>query len=88
MLNGASEVKIHGQMIPIRARVENLEALSSHADYVELLQWLKGFQHAPKQVFLTHGEPEAAESFKGKIESALGWNVTVPHYLETVTLFS
>lgn len=86
MLKGEREVKIHGQMIPIRARIENLDTLSSHADYEEILQWLKGFISAPKQVFITHGEPEAAESLKSKIEEKLGWKVSIPRYLESFEL--
>ncbi len=86
MVRGEREIKIHGQMVPVRARVENLSALSSHADYEELLQWLKGFEKAPKETFLTHGEPDAAEAFKAKIEAELGWKVTIPQYLQTVTL--
>lgn len=86
MLRGEREVKIHGQMIPIRARIENLDTLSSHADYEEVLNWLKGFKSPPKQVFITHGEPEASESLKSKIEEALGWKVSLPHYLDSVDL--
>lgn len=86
MLKGEKEVKIHGQMIPVLARVESLDTLSSHADYEELLVWLKGFESPPKQVFITHGEPAAAEALKAKIEEAFGWNVVVPHYLETFDL--
>lgn len=83
MLKGEHEIKIHGEMVPIRARVENLDMLSSHADYTEILEWLKGFTSPPKEVFLTHGESGAAESLKKKIEETFGWKVIVPHYLET-----
>lgn len=86
ILKGEREVKIHGQMIPVRARIENLDVLSSHADYEEILQWLKNFKKAPKKVFLTHGEPEASLSLKRKIEEAFGWNVMIPDYLQTVDL--
>lgn len=86
MLRGEREVKIHGHMIPIRARIENLDTLSSHADYEEILQWLKAFESPPKQVFITHGEPEASESLKSKIEEELGWKVIVPHYLDSIDL--
>ena len=86
MLNGEPEVKIHGELVPIKARVERLTELSSHADYEELLIWLKGFESPPKEVFITHGEPTAAEALKEKIQSAFGWNVTVPHYLDTFDL--
>ncbi len=86
MLRGEKEIKIHGHMVPVRARIENLETLSSHADYEEILDWLKGFELAPKKVFITHGEPDAAESLKAKIKEALGWNVSIPHYLDAVDL--
>jgi len=86
MLKGEREIKIHGQMIPIRARIENLDTLSSHADYKEILDWLRGFESPPKQVFITHGEPESAESLKSKIEEALSWKVSIPHYLDTIDL--
>ncbi|PJD95926.1 MAG: MBL fold metallo-hydrolase [Parachlamydia sp.] len=86
MLKGEKEIKIHGHLIPVRARIENLDTLSSHADYKEILDWLKGFKSAPKQVFITHGEPDAAESLKSKIEEALGWKVSIPHYLDTESL--
>lgn len=86
MFKGEREIKIHGKMIPVRARIENLDTLSSHADYEEILLWLQKFKAPPKQVFITHGEPEASESLKSKIEERLGWKVTVPHYLDSFEL--
>lgn len=86
MLKGEREVKIHGHMIPIRARIENLDTLSSHVDYEETLQWLKAFELTPKQVFIAHGEPEASESLGSKIEERFGWTVSVPHYLDSIDL--
>lgn len=88
ILRGEKEVKIHGHMVPIRARIENLDALSSHADYAEILEWLKGFQSPPKEVFITHGEDNAAESLKSKIEETLGWKATAPNYLDSFDLSS
>jgi metallo-beta-lactamase family protein len=85
MLSGFREVKIHGQMIPIRADVQSLDGLSSHADSNEIIQWLKNFETAPK-VFLTHGEKESLESLKKKIEENLGFGVTIPKYMETYEL--
>lgn len=82
ILRGAREVKIHGKMVPINARVELLESLSSHADYKEMLEWLKKFTKPPRRVFLVHGEPDSLESFKQKIVEELGWEVTIPKYLQ------
>ncbi|MCB1136661.1 MAG: MBL fold metallo-hydrolase, partial [Chlamydiia bacterium] len=77
---GEREVRIHGSMVPIRARVETLESLSSHADYSEVLEWLSSFRSPPRKVFLTHGEPEALEGLKQKIEERFDWTVCVPEY--------
>ncbi|MGH9432653.1 MAG: MBL fold metallo-hydrolase RNA specificity domain-containing protein [Terriglobia bacterium] len=84
--SGAKEVKMLGQMIPVRARVESLENLSGHADYGEILHWLGNFKQAPRTTFMVHGEPKAAESLKEKITAKFGWTVRVPQYLEKVTL--
>ena len=58
--NGDTEVKMLGEVVPIRAQVAALEEFSDHADTPELLQWLRTFKHPPKQTFLVHGEPAAA----------------------------
>ncbi len=84
MLQGAGEVKIHGQYVPVRATVHALENLSAHADYVETLEWLRGFRKAPGRIFLTHGEPDAADALRKRIEETLGWIARAPDYLETV----
>lgn len=86
LLSGETEIKIFGEMIPIRAHVTLLENLSSHADANELLEWLKGFESPPKKIFLTHGEGEGAEALKRKIQTELGWNVEIPKYLESQEL--
>ena len=86
MLGGAQTVRIHGADIPIRAEVANLETLSGHADYSEILAWLKFFGHAPGNLFLTHGEPAAADQMRQHIESTLGWEASVPEYKETVII--
>jgi metallo-beta-lactamase family protein len=86
MIAGAAEVKIHGQYVPVRAEVASLPNLSAHADYTEILSWLGGFKQRPRQVFLTHGEPVAADSLRHRIEERFGWPCRVPGYLETYAL--
>jgi metallo-beta-lactamase family protein len=78
LVRGFREVKIHGKMVPINARVEILESLSSHADYDEILSWLEGFTKPPRKVFLTHGNLESAEALKAKIEENFNWRVVIP----------
>ena len=78
MLQGAKEVKIHGQWIPIRAEVADLPMLSAHADADELVRWLSGFSEPPRKVFIVHGEPGASEALRVRIGRELGWDATVP----------
>jgi len=86
MLNGAEAIKIHGEYVPLRAEVAALDNLSAHADYEEIIEWLKHFHAPPRQTFITHGEPAAADALRHRIEERLRWNVRVPDYLEKVTL--
>lgn len=86
LLKGRPSIKIHGEDIPIRAQVVSLENVSAHADYKETIAWLKHFQHPPRQVFLTHGEPEALESLKNHIHTELGWSCIIPGYEESFDL--
>jgi metallo-beta-lactamase family protein len=57
LINGESEVKIHGRMIPVHATVDVINSMSAHADSQEILRWLRGFSAPPKRTFLVHGEP-------------------------------
>jgi metallo-beta-lactamase family protein len=86
LLGGATEVKIHGAYVPVRAEVSVIESLSAHADYVEMLEWLKTFRRAPSRTFLTHGEPAAADAMRKRVGDALGWRCEVPDYRESVEL--
>jgi metallo-beta-lactamase family protein len=52
--------------------------MSAHADATQIIQWLKTLKKAPHQVFITHGEPEAADALRWRIEHELGWSATVP----------
>jgi metallo-beta-lactamase family protein len=86
ILAGAESVKIHGTYVPVRAEVEIIDNLSAHADWAETLDWLKGFDRAPRETFITHGEPAAADSLRQRIEEGLGWRCRVPDYLESADL--
>lgn len=86
MINGAKEIKIHGEHIPVQAEVDVLTNTSAHADYQELLDWLALVERPIRQVFITHGEESAAAAMKAHLEARFGWAVAVPDYLETVTL--
>jgi metallo-beta-lactamase family protein len=78
MLAGADAVRIHGEWIPVRAAVAQLQGLSAHADCDQLVAWLKSAALPSAQVYVTHGEPAAAESLALQIRRELGLQVTVP----------
>lgn len=78
LADGADEVKIFGDYVPVRAKVIQLEGLSAHADYAELMAWLKGGGLAPKRVFVTHGEASAADAFRRRLKDSFGWDAVVP----------
>jgi metallo-beta-lactamase family protein len=84
--NGAEQVKMFGQEIPIRAQVASLEQFSDHADAPELLEWLHTFRRPPMQTYLVHGEPQAASQLRNAMTQALGWNVQVAEYRQKVTV--
>lgn len=73
LVAGKKEVKIHGELVPIRAEVVQLDSMSAHADWSEILQWLRGFASAPQEVVLVHGEPEASAALAEHIDAGLGW---------------
>jgi metallo-beta-lactamase family protein len=86
LVDGESGVKIHGQIVPVNARVEQIESMSAHADSLEILRWLGGFSRPPTMTFIVHGEPVAMEGLSGLIRTKLGWTVKMPEYREVVTL--
>jgi len=86
LVDGEKVVKIHGEMIPVQARVELVESMSAHADSTEILRWLGGFTKPPRLTFIVHGEPVAMEALAVTIHDRLGWITKMPEHGETVTL--
>ena len=80
LAQGAAEVKIHGGWVPVRAEVHALDRLSAHADRGGLLAWLAAFGQPAPRVFLTHGEPAAADALRVHIAERLSIEATVPEY--------
>lgn len=85
---GATEVKLFGAYVPVKARVTEVSTLSAHADQYEILDWIGAFKKTPKQIFIVHGEPHAAEGLRVRIADRFG---LVPHIAkldETINLGS
>jgi metallo-beta-lactamase family protein len=83
---GAKTLRLYGQEVPVNAEIVELGQFSAHAGKTELLRWLTGFPAPPKQTYLVHGEPAAAQALKTSIEQQFKWNVSVARYLDTVNL--
>jgi len=86
ILNGADSVKIHGEVVPCRAEVVELDNLSAHADWREIIDWLKLTKKPPRKVFITHGEPESAKMFQQHLTEELGWDSEIPAYKQKIKL--
>ena len=86
IVSGKDEIRIHGEMRPMKARVERLYGMSAHADRTDLLKWLDVVQPRPKRVFLTHGEESVAIKMGDEIRKTRKIDVTVPEYGESVEL--
>ncbi len=84
IVDGAKEVRLFGEVVPVKCRIAKLEGFSGHADRDELLKWLGMIPKAPEKVYVTHGEAKVAEGFAKLITSAKGWSAEAPAYRQTV----
>ncbi len=83
LASGGQVLRIHGQDIAVQAEVVQLESSSAHADATQLLAWLKSMKHAPDQVYVVHGELEASDALRQRIERELKLRVVVPEHGST-----
>jgi metallo-beta-lactamase family protein len=86
ILEGADPVRILGQSHRVRARIAKIDGFSAHADRDELLAWVSSLKSPPRRVFVTHGEPDAAQSFARLLREKRGWETMVPAYGDSVVL--
>lgn len=84
LADGATQVKIHGEYIPVRAQVVDVQGFSVHADADELLAWLGSAAQPPTVVYVVHGEPAASAELARRIGAELGWLAVVPRDGERV----
>jgi metallo-beta-lactamase family protein len=86
LVDGATAVKIHGQTIPVHAKIAKIDSMSAHADSKEIMRWLHGFKAPPKKTFIVHGEPDAMAALRQTIAAELGWTTHAPAWKERVDL--
>jgi metallo-beta-lactamase family protein len=83
LAGGADSIKIHGQWVPVRAQVAQLHSSSSHADFSQIMDWLRSARQIPMRIFVTHGEPAAADALRQQLRRAFDCEVTVPDHAES-----
>jgi metallo-beta-lactamase family protein len=83
LAKGGTTVRIHAQEVAVNAEVVQLQSSSAHADATQLLDWLKHMKHAPDQVYVVHGELEASDALRQRIEHELKWRAVVPEHGST-----
>jgi metallo-beta-lactamase family protein len=85
LVDGATRVRIFGEEIIVRAKIESIDGFSAHADQQGLMDWMRQIKQ-PKLAFLIHGEDEAMQVFAEKLENDLALKNYTPHYGDAVTL--
>lgn len=86
LLEGARSIRMHGDDIAVRAKIITLQGLSSHADAADLIRWVRTAPSPPRLIFVTHGEPDAAEAFARRLRSELSVEVRVPQLNDVIEI--
>ena len=81
---GAKSLSLYGQVVPVCAEIAEMGQFSAHAGKSELLRWLTALPAPPKQTYLTHGEPVAAQALQAAISEKFQWRAAVARHLDTV----
>lgn len=85
LTSGEKSIKIHGQMVPVNAEMVTLSEMSGHADYAEMMPWLRKMR-APLKTFIVHGEPQSAEAMAKRLSTELGWSTIIPELGQSFAL--
>lgn len=85
---GARSVRVYGEDVPVNAEVVSMDSASAHADADEIMAWLRTAPSAPRGAFITHGEPDAADALRLRIERELRWTARIPEYRDEVDLLA
>jgi metallo-beta-lactamase family protein len=86
LLEGATEIKLRGRYYDVHARVIEIQGLSAHGDQSDLVNWLANLAPKPQRVFLVHGENQAADELRIKINEKYGIPITIPLLGQEISL--
>jgi len=86
LVDGAPSIKMLGQEVDVRARIEDLRAFSAHGDRDDLLRWVQSLDTTPRRTFVVHGEPVAASALRDRLDEQLGHDAAIADLDEVVRL--
>ncbi len=86
LVDGAQFVRMHGREVDVRARVEQIQSFSVHADRDELVAWLATASEAPTRVFTVHGDEGVAGILASRVSEKLGWTAFAPNAGDSLPL--
>ncbi|MDO9001065.1 MAG: MBL fold metallo-hydrolase [Bacteroidota bacterium] len=86
LLEGAKEIKLYGKYYSVKAKIENVEGLSAHADQKGLIDWMSQLKKKPEKIFIVHGEPQSADALRVKIKDVYGWDSVIPSLNEIIKI--
>jgi len=86
IVEGAKTIRLFNEDIAVKAKIWTIGGFSAHAGQRQLLEWLGNFQNKKMPVFLVHGESAAQNVLAGLAREKLGFNVSIPDYLEEISI--
>lgn len=86
LVDGAKQVKIHGENITVRATIHTLNGFSAHAGQNDLLKWFNSLGREKPKVLLTHGENPEREALASQIEKSYALKPLLPQLNEIVEI--
>ena len=87
LVDGVKRVRVLGEEIAVKAQIQVLEGFSAHADAEQIVDWMRSITDPrPAKVFLVHGEGQAQEALKERIQEELGLEVYAPFLGDIVTI--
>ncbi len=86
LIDGADDVKLYGKYFKVRAKIENLSGMSSHADQNGLIDWLSELQLKPEHIFIVHGEKDSAIALQSRIKDMYGWESEIPQLNQSYSI--
>ncbi|PSW06688.1 MBL fold metallo-hydrolase [Photobacterium lipolyticum] len=87
MQEGMESVKIHGEWIPNHARIEVMNGLSGHGDFVDIEQWLKQSSlRKDMPIKLIHGDPDALEGMRDHLRRTTNFDIEIAGYQSILTV--